>query len=439
MDRDSEHLAMGPSTVRDSEHLAMVPSTVRDSEHSAMGPSTVRDSTPTLIDTISKDSSVSSMQDISSIFYEELPDIEDLPPGIQSNSLVTISSSSVYNLAGLAKLSLIREEWMLDSTMDHVKNHPSELFSNFVQTIIDPSYISVNIDVDIFEIDGVEILCHGGSKIIDSESETRYICYQTEQLDDSAVMDMICRVALHKKDRMLIVGCKEENIVYTLKYTNELRSFFLATLNILLLNRNKKSFKLTEEISKLRNQFNNFKFMTIFASIPTATSHNHEPIDHLEVSMIFKNCIEDSTRELLVPAQHIFVLTANSVYGRKERDHICDLPVFYARTGQGVSVDNDVRFMVDETKKKLLEQNISVVCVSADTANHNILLTTNDGLPNNPIGLKRQVFAKNSQSVTKTMERLMTLLPKYESDCKENPIPFTWTSKYIKTESQIIL
>ena len=80
-----------------------------------------------------------------------------------------------------------------------------------------------------------------------------------------AVMDMICRVTLHKKDGMLIVGCREENLVYTLKYTNELHSFFLATLNILLLNRNKKSFKLTEEISKLRNQFNNFKFMTIFA------------------------------------------------------------------------------------------------------------------------------------------------------------------------------
>ena len=125
------------------------------------------------------------MQDISGIFYEELPDIEDLPPGIQSNSLVTISSSSVYNLAGLAKLSLIREEWMLDSTTDHVKIH--HCFQTLFRQLLTCWYVSVNIDVEIFEIDGVAILCHGGSVIIDSESETRYICYQNEQLHDSAL------------------------------------------------------------------------------------------------------------------------------------------------------------------------------------------------------------------------------------------------------------
>ena len=128
---------------------------------------------------------------------------------------------------------------------------------------------------------------------------------------------------------------------------------------------------------------------------------NAEEFDELK----FKTVINKATESLLRPATHILVVMANNVYGLKKGSHSTSIPLLWVRSGKGVQVKREYRFLVNKVKKKLASLDIACVCLSGDTANHGILLNLNSGEPNNWIGLKRSLYIECRKKTVKVLKR----------------------------------
>lgn len=75
---------------------------------------------------------------------------------------------------------------------------------------------------------------------------------------------------------------------------------------------------------------------------------------------------------------------------------------------------------------------IKVVCLSGDTAFHQLTHISDDGNSNNIVGMRFEEMKKLKTAPKTFMENLIDLLPLTEEAMKEVSIPFTWTYKSTK-------
>ena len=119
----------------------------------------------------------------------------------------------------------------------------------------------------------------------------------------------------------------------------------------------------------------------------------------------FKSCILDASHCLLQPATHLAVVMANNLFGRIEGSHTDSVPLLYIRSGTGVKIDNEYKFVIDKTRQKLKSLGITVVNVGADTAMHPLLLLNREGKPSNLVGLKNKIFSQFKKKALKTIKK----------------------------------
>ena len=159
-----------------------------------------------------------------------------------------------------------------------------------------------------------------------------------------------------------------------------------ATLPRLVL-RQKKCIQSLTEIEELQSVLSDFV----------------EDFELLDVQ--FKTCILDASHCLLQPATHIAVVMANNLFGRTEGSHTDSVPLLYIRSGTGVKVDHEYKFIIDKTRVKLHSMGITVVNVGADTAMQQLLLFNRDGKPSNLVGLKNKIYSQFKKKSEKTIKK----------------------------------
>ena len=368
------------------------------------------------------------------------------------------SSKDLFSLSGLDTLASLKSTWKIrEGTTTCFPDNTVPVFVQFMRIIYPAMELYEHSDIHTFR--NVDLMVRGSLLLVNDE--TSFVQTFAEDLSNAMLLDLMTQMVMFKMNGLLCVVSKENIDVYKLLYSEDVHNVVINAIDIVSdISSSNIPTKLTPSICTNRKIFKQLKNPEIFIKIPINIPNfklvrkqdmwyknidkvfiiadgcdeifKHEMDSFNQIMEAnFKETIKKATLVLLNPAQHVLVLVANSIFG-KQATHLTDIPIFYARTGKGYKVNYEIKYCVEKCIEKLASHGIKVVCLSGDTAFHQLTHISDDGNSNNIVGMRFEEMKKLKTAPKTFMENLIDLLPLTEEAMKEVSIPFTWTYKSTK-------
>ena len=356
-------------------------------------------------------------------------------------------TDKLYILAGFGGVADMRKEW---KKMNSVSQPSRSSVSRSVKDLENLKEISLFLQL----YDATLKICRKGNDAgllsghmflitdltyIQSDLISQYVYCSLENMEGSNLLNVFCQMCMNQKPAMVSIKREDFVYIYIFEYTDVIINLINTILSNLLAQ--KQSSKRISAMVNSKHELDSFPLPSCLAKVPCSLSsvetrdaeekiviHVPKHMMLLDIEERVKEVIRKAVISLRQPALHVLVVVANSVFG-KEKGHVSDVPIFYCRTGRGCRVKQEISYIIKSCIQYLANQSIKVVCVSADTANHNITHVNWDGEPNNIVGLKFAERSKYFVSSKYAVDELLKVLPKSEEEFRASNIPGTWTFK----------